>query len=77
MCQLSLETSVCVKSKWNINVPLGNLMEHLYSTSKGLLRLLRVKMAKKGLLDPVENIRGRGFRLLPELQLTAPPPSKR
>jgi len=77
MYQLSLETSVFVKIKWNINAPLGGIMEHLCSHSKGLLRLLRVKMAKNGLLDPVENIRGRGFRLLPELQLTAPPSSKR
>ena len=30
----------------------------------GLLRRLRQKMVKNGLPDPVENVRGRGFRLL-------------
>ena len=35
MYQLSLEISVCVKSKWNINVPLGGLVEHLCSWENG------------------------------------------
>jgi hypothetical protein len=34
MYQLSLETSVCVKRKWNINVPLSGLMKYLYSNSE-------------------------------------------
>ena len=35
----------------------------------GSLRRLRQKMAKHGLPDPVENVRGRGFRLLPAIRL--------
>src|SRR3984957_8168172 len=34
MYQLSLETSVRVKRKWNINVPLSGSTEYLYSNSK-------------------------------------------
>jgi DNA-binding response OmpR family regulator len=37
----------------------------------GLLRRLRQKMAKNELPDPVENIRGRGFRLLPSIPFNA------
>ena len=36
-----------------------------------LLRRLRQKMSANGLPDPVENVRGQGFRLLPSLRLTA------
>jgi len=36
-----------------------------------LLRRLRQKMAKNDLPDPVENVRGRGFRLLPSVRLSA------
>jgi DNA-binding response OmpR family regulator len=36
-----------------------------------LLRRLRQKMAKLDLPDPVENVRGRGFRLLPSVHLNA------
>jgi DNA-binding response OmpR family regulator len=36
-----------------------------------LLRRLRQKMAKVDLPDPVENVRGRGFRLLPSVHLNA------
>jgi hypothetical protein len=46
MYQLSLETSVCVKRKWNINVPLSNLMEHLYSNSK-VKALFLVRQARR------------------------------
>lgn len=35
----------------------------------GLIRRLRQKMARNGLPDPVENIRGRGFRLLSSVRL--------
>jgi DNA-binding response OmpR family regulator len=35
----------------------------------GLLRRLRQKMVKNGLPDPVENVRGRGFRLLESIRL--------
>ena len=41
----------------------------------GLLRRLRQKMVKNGLPDPVENVRGRGFRLLPSIRLDADPHS--
>jgi DNA-binding response OmpR family regulator len=37
----------------------------------GLLRRLRQKMVKNGLPDPVENVRGRGFRLLESIRLNA------
>jgi DNA-binding response OmpR family regulator len=37
----------------------------------GVLRRLRQKMVKNGLPDPVENVRGRGFRLLPSVRLNA------
>jgi DNA-binding response OmpR family regulator len=37
----------------------------------GLLRRLRQKMVKNGLPDPVENVRGRGFRLLESIRLDA------
>lgn len=36
-----------------------------------LLRRLRQKMAKVDVPDPVENVRGRGFRLLPSVHLHA------
>jgi DNA-binding response OmpR family regulator len=38
-----------------------------------LLRRLRQKMANNGLPDPVENIRGRGFRLLQAIRFNALP----
>lgn len=38
-----------------------------------LLLRLRQKMAKNDLPDPVENVRGRGFRLLPSLRLSSEP----
>ena len=37
----------------------------------GVLRRLRQKMAKNELPDPVENVRGRGFRLLPSVRFNA------
>jgi DNA-binding response OmpR family regulator len=37
----------------------------------GLLRRLRQKMARNDLPDPVENVRGRGFRLIPSISLNA------
>jgi len=40
----------------------------------GLLRRLRQKMVKNGLPDPVENVRGRGFRLLESICLNAKAP---
>jgi DNA-binding response OmpR family regulator len=40
----------------------------------GLLRRLRQKMVKSGLPDPVENVRGRGFRLLESIRLHAKAP---
>jgi len=40
----------------------------------GLLRRLRQKMVKNGLPDPVENVRGRGFRLLESIRLNAKAP---
>jgi hypothetical protein len=38
------------------------------------LRRLRQKMVKIGLPDPVENVRGRGFRLLESIRLNAKAP---
>jgi DNA-binding response OmpR family regulator len=40
----------------------------------GLLRRLRQKMVMNGLPDPVENVRGRGFRLLESIRLNAKAP---
>jgi DNA-binding response OmpR family regulator len=40
----------------------------------GLLRRLRQKMVKNGLPDPVENVRGRGFRLLESIRLNSKAP---
>lgn len=37
----------------------------------GVLRRFRQKMASNGLPDPVENVRGRGFRLLQAIRLDA------
>jgi hypothetical protein len=42
----------------------------------GLLRRLRQKMAKNGPPDPVENVRGRGFRLLESIRLDAKAPTR-
>jgi DNA-binding response OmpR family regulator len=42
----------------------------------GLLRRLRQKMVKNGLPDPVENVRGRGFRLLESIRLNARAPTR-
>jgi hypothetical protein len=40
----------------------------------GLLRRLRQKMVKNGFPDPVENVRGRGSRLLESIRLNAKAP---
>ena len=42
----------------------GNHIRRSMPALSGLLRRLRQKMANNGLPDPVENVRGRGFRLL-------------
>jgi DNA-binding response OmpR family regulator len=42
----------------------GNHLRRSLPALSGLLRRLRQKMAKNGIPDPVENVRGRGFRLI-------------
>jgi len=42
-----------------------------------LLKRLRQKMAKNGLPDPIENIQGRGFRLLQPVRLNTQPPTRK
>jgi DNA-binding response OmpR family regulator len=42
----------------------GNHLRRSLPALSGLLRRLRQKMAKNDLPDPVENVRGRGFRLI-------------
>lgn len=48
----------------------GNHIRRSLPALSALLRRLRQKMAKNGLPDPVENVRGRGFRLLPSIRLS-------
>jgi DNA-binding response OmpR family regulator len=47
----------------------GNHLRRSLPALSGLLRRLRQKMAKNNLPDPVENVRGRGFRLIPSIGL--------
>jgi DNA-binding response OmpR family regulator len=49
----------------------GNHLRRSLPALSGLLRRLRQKMAKNDLPDPVENVRGRGFRLIPSIGLDA------
>jgi DNA-binding response OmpR family regulator len=46
----------------------GHIRRSLPALS-GLLRRLRQKMLRNGLPDPIENVRGRGFRLLASIRL--------
>jgi DNA-binding response OmpR family regulator len=46
----------------------GNHLRRSLPALSGLLRRLRQKMANHGLPDPIENVRGRGFRLLPSIR---------
>jgi DNA-binding response OmpR family regulator len=49
----------------------GNHLRRSLPALSGLLRRLRQKMAKNDLPDPVENVRGRGFRLFQSIGLDA------
>jgi DNA-binding response OmpR family regulator len=49
----------------------GNHLRRSLPALSGLLRRLRQKMAKNDLPDPVENVRGRGFRLIQSIGLDA------
>jgi DNA-binding response OmpR family regulator len=49
----------------------GNHLRRSLPALSGLLRRLRQKMAKNDLPDPVENVRGRGFRLFQSICLSA------
>jgi DNA-binding response OmpR family regulator len=51
----------------------GNHLRRSLPALSGLLRRLRQKMSKNGLPDPVENVRGRGFRLLQSIRLNTDP----
>jgi DNA-binding response OmpR family regulator len=48
--------------------------DHIRRSVPALSGLLRQKMVKNGLPDPVENVRGRGFRLLESIRLNARAP---
>jgi hypothetical protein len=50
---------------------LGRSHPSISAALSALLRRLRQKMANNGLPDPVENIRGRGFRLLQAIRFNA------
>jgi DNA-binding response OmpR family regulator len=50
----------------------GNSLRRSMPALSGLLRRLRQKMAKDGLPDPVENIRGKGFKLMQSIQIHPP-----
>jgi DNA-binding response OmpR family regulator len=52
----------------------GDHLRRSLPALSGLLRRLRQKMVKNGLPDPVENVRGRGFRLLESIRLNARAP---
>ena len=49
----------------------GNHLRRSLPALSGLLRRLRQKMAKNDLPDPVENVRGQGFRLIQSIRLKA------
>jgi DNA-binding response OmpR family regulator len=51
----------------------GNHIRRSLPALSALLRRLRQKMANNGLPDPVENVRGRGFRLLQSIRFNAKP----
>jgi two-component system OmpR family response regulator len=51
----------------------GNHIRRSLPALSGLLRRLRQKMVNNGLPDPVENVRGRGFRLLQSIRFNAKP----
>jgi DNA-binding response OmpR family regulator len=51
----------------------GNHLRRSLPALSGLLRRLRQKMSKNGLPDPIENVRGRGLRLLESIRLNPEP----
>jgi DNA-binding response OmpR family regulator len=52
-----------------LDVVWGNHLRRSHGALHGVIRRLRHKMIANGLPDPVENVRGKGFRLLPDLVL--------
>lgn len=59
-----------------LDVVWGNHIRRSLPALSALLRRLRQKMAKNDLPDPVENVRGKGFRLLPSVRLNAEAPGR-
>jgi DNA-binding response OmpR family regulator len=55
-----------------LNVVWGNHLRRSHAALAGVIRRLRQKMVNNGLPDPIENVRGQGFRLLPALLLEPP-----
>jgi DNA-binding response OmpR family regulator len=51
----------------------GNHIRRSLPALSALLRRLRQKMSMNGLPDPVENVRGKGFRLLEAIRLNVKP----
>jgi DNA-binding response OmpR family regulator len=55
-----------------LNAVWGNHLRRSHAALAGVIRRLRQKMLLNGLPDPIENVRGRGFRLMPALSLSMP-----
>lgn len=55
-----------------LNVVWGNHLRRSNAALAGVIRRLRHKMQINGLPDPIENVRGQGFRLPPALLLEFP-----
>jgi len=70
--QLASSPSRIFSSEEILDAVWGDHLRRSLPALSALLRRLRQKMAKHDLPDPVENVRGRGFRLLPSVRLNAP-----
>lgn len=55
-----------------LNVVWGNHLRRSHAALAGVIKRLRQKMMNNGLPDPIENVRGQGFRLPPALRLELP-----
>jgi DNA-binding response OmpR family regulator len=67
--QLASSPSRLFSSDEILDAVWGNHLRRSLPALSALLRRLRQKMAKNAIPDPIENVRGRGFRLLPALRL--------
>jgi DNA-binding response OmpR family regulator len=67
--QLASSPSRLFSSDEILDAVWGNHLRRSLPALSALLLRLRQKMAKNAIPDPIENVRGRGFRLLPALRL--------